>query len=157
MIDGYEVGADPGMCNRINTIMQACFFAISGVLPREDAIAKIKYSIQKTYGKKGEEVVKKNFAAVDHTLAHLYEVKVPAQAAGGRALPPVVAAEAPEFVQKTTSFMMAGLGDDLPVSRMPVDGTFPVGTTKWEKRNISQSVPVRKPELCSQGGMGCLV
>ncbi len=153
VIDGYKVGADTGMGNRINTIMQTCFFAISGVLPREDAIAKIKYSIQKTYGKKGEEVVKKNFAAVDHTLAHLYEVKVPAQAAGGRALPPVVAAEAPEFVQKTTSFMMAGLGDDLPVSRMPVDGTFPVGTTKWEKRNISQSVPVWEPELCTQCGM----
>jgi pyruvate-ferredoxin/flavodoxin oxidoreductase len=116
VIDGYKVGRDTGMGNRINTIMQTCFFAISGVLPREDAIAKIKYSIQKTYGKKGEEVVQKNFQAVDHTLANLYEVKVPAAVTQRPAMPPVVPAEAPEFVQKTTSFMMAGLGDDLPVS-----------------------------------------
>jgi pyruvate-ferredoxin/flavodoxin oxidoreductase len=153
VIDGYQVGRETGMGSRINTIMQTCFFAISGVLPREEAIAKIKYSIQKTYGKKGEEVVQKNYQAVDQTLANLHEVKVPAAVTQKAAMPPVVPAAAPAFVQKVTAMMMAGLGDDLPVSAMPVDGTYPTGTTKWEKRNISQSVPVWIPELCTQCGM----
>ena len=153
VIDGYQVGRETGMGSRINTIMQTCFFAISGVLPREEAIAKIKYSIQKTYGKKGEEVVQKNYQAVDQTLANLHEVKVPAAVTQQAAMPPVVPAAAPAFVQKVTAMMMAGLGDDLPVSAMPVDGTYPTGTTKWEKRNISQSVPVWIPELCTQCGM----
>jgi pyruvate-ferredoxin/flavodoxin oxidoreductase len=116
-------------------------------------IAKIKYSIKKTYGKKGDEVVQKNYQAVDQTLANLHEVKVPAAVTQQAPLPPVVSARAPAFVQKVTSMMMAGLGDDLPVSAMPVDGTYPTGTTQWEKRNISQTVPVWIPELCTQCGM----
>ena len=142
VIDGYKVAKDTGMGSRINTIMQTCFFAISGVLPREEAIEKIKNSIKKTYGKKGEDIVKKNFEAVDQTLANLHEIKVPAQATSTLEMPPVVSAKAPAFVQNVTATIMAGLGDDLPVSAMPVDGTFPTGTTQWEKRNISLTVPV---------------
>ena len=157
VIDGYKVGRETGMGSRINTIMQTCFFAISGVLPREDAIAKIKYSIKKTYGKKGDEVVQKNYQAVDQTLANLFEVKVPASVTQKAPLPPTVSPQAPAFVQKVTAMMMAGLGDELPVSAMPVDGTYPTGTTKWEKRNISQSVPGWIPELCTQCGMCSMV
>ena len=153
VIDGYKVGRETGMGSRINTIMQTCFFAISGVLPREEAIEKIKYSIKKTYGKKGDEVVQKNYQAVDQTLANLHEVKVPSAVTQKALPPPVVPAAAPAFVQKVTAMMIAGLGDDLPVSAMPVDGTYPTGTTKWEKRNISQSVPVWIAELCTQCGM----
>jgi pyruvate-ferredoxin/flavodoxin oxidoreductase len=157
VIDAYKVAVDTGMGGRINTIMQTCFFAISGVLPREEAIEKIKGSIKKTYGRKGEDVVRKNFEAVDHTLSHLYEVKVPASVTATHGLAAAVPAEAPEFVQKVTARMIAGLGDDLPVSAMPADGTYPVGTTKWEKRNISQSVPVWIPDICTQCGMCVLV
>ena len=157
VIDAYKVGQDTGMGTRINTIMQTCFFAISGVLPREDAIAKIKSSIKKTYGRKGEEVVKKNFEAVDHTLAHLYEVKVPAAVTSAIEFAPPVPAAAPAFVKNVTGKMIAALGDELPVSAMPVDGTYPVGTTKWEKRNISHNVPVWEPEICTQCGMCSLV
>ncbi|HMP75403.1 MAG TPA: pyruvate:ferredoxin (flavodoxin) oxidoreductase [Kiritimatiellia bacterium] len=157
VIDAYTVARETGMGTRINTIMQTCFFAISGVLPREEAIAQIKKAIKKTYGRKGEDVVRKNNEAVDQTLAHLHEVKVPAAATGGVALPPVVSSEAPRFVQDVTSVMMAGLGDELPVSALPVDGTYPTGTTKWEKRNISQDVPVWVPDICTQCGMCGLV
>ena len=153
VIDAYAVARETGMGTRINTVMQTCFFAISGVLPRDEAIAQIKKAIKKTYGRKGDEVVQKNYEAVDQTLAHLHEVTVPAAAKNGVALPPVVSAEAPRFVQDVTSMMMAGLGDDLPVSAMPVDGTYPTGTTKWEKRNISQDVPVWLPDVCTQCGM----
>ncbi len=152
VIDGYKVAADSGMGSRVNTIMQTCFFAISGVLPRDEAIEQIKKAIKKTYGKKGEEIVKKNFAAVDHTLAHLKEVKVPAQATSEIEMPPVVSPNAPEFVKKVTAEIMAGRGDELPVSAFPNDGTFPSGTTKWEKRNISLTVPVWDPEICIQCG-----
>jgi len=110
---------------RINTIMQTCFFAISGVLPREEAIYQIKKSIEKTYGKKGEAVVKKNFEAVDETLAHLYEVKVPDTVDSTYAMPPTVSEDAPDFVKKVTAVMMSGHGDLLPVSAFPVDGTCP--------------------------------
>ncbi len=153
VIDAYKVAADTGMGARINTIMQTCFFAISGVLPREDAIAKIKSAIKKTYGRKGDEVVQKNFEAVDHTLAHLYEVKVPAAVTSAVELAPIVPEDAPDFVQEVTAKMIAALGDDLPVSALPPDGTYPVGTTKWEKRNISQNVPVWEPGICTQCGM----
>jgi len=152
VIDGAKVARESGMGTRTNTIMQTCFFAISGVMPKDRAIDKIKTSIQKTYGKKGEEVVRKNFEAVDHTLAHLYQVDVPATATSNREMAPVVPEEAPEFVQKVTAMMMAGRGDDLPVSAMPNDGTYPSGTTKWEKRNISQFVPVWEPDICIQCG-----
>ncbi|MDF9391495.1 MULTISPECIES: pyruvate:ferredoxin (flavodoxin) oxidoreductase [Methylococcus] len=152
VIDASKVAAESGMGGRTNTVMQTCFFAISGVLPREEAIGRIKDSIRKTYGKKGEDVVRKNFAAVDHTLAHLYRVAVPAQATSRLEIPPPVPPEAPEFVQRVTAAMMAGAGDALPVSALPVDGTYPSGTTRWEKRNISDIVPMWEPDLCIQCG-----
>lgn len=153
VIDGYKVAQATGMGGRINTIMQTCFFAISGVLPRETAIEAIKHAIEKTYGKRGEAVVRKNFEAVDQTLAYLSEVptaglKVTAVSAKPLAVP----AEAPEFVQNVTAKMLAGLGDELPVSAMPVDGVFPTGTTQWEKRNIALEVPVWDPNVCIQCG-----
>ena len=157
VIDAYKVAEDTGMGGRINTIMQTCFFAISGVLPREEAIEKIKGSIKKTYGRKGDDVVQKNYQAVDHTLAHLIEVKIPGSVTSGRDLDKVVPDAAPDFVKRVSAKMMAGLGDDLPVSLMPVDGTFPTATTKWEKRNISLNVPVWIPDICTQCGMCSLV
>ena len=150
VIDGYEVAKKTGMGSRVNTIMQTCFFAISGVLPREEAIAKIKYTIQKTYGTKGEEVVKRNYAAVDETLAHLHEVKVPDRVTATRSRPPTVAQEAPDFVKRVTAIMMAGEGDKLPVSAFPVDGTYDTATTQWEKRNVGLEVPIWDPAVCIQ-------
>ncbi len=150
VIDGYEVAKATGMGSRVNTIMQTCFFAISGVLPREEAIAKIKETIQKTYGRKGEEVVRRNFAAVDDTLAHLHEVKVPDRVTTTRRRPPVVADEAPDFVKKVTAVMMIGKGDRLPVSAFPVDGTYDTATTRWEKRNIALEIPIWDPAVCIQ-------
>jgi pyruvate-ferredoxin/flavodoxin oxidoreductase len=152
VIDASRVALDTGMAGRTNTIMQTCFFALSGVLPRDAAIAKIKESIKKTYGKKGEDVVRKNYQAVDETLAHLYEVPIPAAATSPLRRPPVVPPEAPEFVRRVTASMMAGQGDRLPVSALPVDGTYPSGTTRWEKRNIAAFVPVWEPDLCIQCG-----
>ncbi|WP_017365058.1 pyruvate:ferredoxin (flavodoxin) oxidoreductase [Methylococcus capsulatus] len=152
VIDASKVAAESGMGGRTNTIMQTCFFALSGVLPREEAIERIKTSIRKTYGKKGEDVVKMNFAAVDHTLAHLYRVEVPARATSRLEMPPPVPPEAPDFVQRVTAAMMAGAGDTLPVSALPVDGTYPSGTTRWEKRNIADTVPVWEPDICIQCG-----
>jgi pyruvate-ferredoxin/flavodoxin oxidoreductase len=152
VIDGYAVAQRCGMGTRINTIMQTCFFAISGVLPQEKAIAKIKDAIRKTYGKKGEELVRKNFEAVDHTLAHLHRVRLPERVTSEHELPPIVPAEAPEFVRQVTAMMMAGRGDELPVSALPVDGTYPAGTAAWEKRNVSQFVPVWEPDICIQCG-----
>jgi pyruvate-ferredoxin/flavodoxin oxidoreductase len=150
VIDAYKVAKDTGMGVRINTIMQTCFFAISGVLPRDEAITQIKKSIEKTYGKKGPEVVKKNFAAVDHTLAHLYEVKVPGKVTAKRVMPPIVSDKAPDFVKRVTAVMIANKGDLLPVSAFPVDGTWPTATTKWEKRNIALEIPVWDPAICIQ-------
>ena len=157
VIDAYKVARDTGMGSRINTIMQTCFFAISGVLPREEAIDKIKQAIEKTYHSKGAEVVRKNFAAVDHTLSHLFQVAVPSTVTSTRAIPPVVPDAAPEFVRQVTALMMAGRGDELPVSALPVDGTYPSGTTAWEKRNISLYVPVWEPDICIQCGNCSLV
>jgi len=157
VIDGYEVANKTGMGGRINTIMQTCFFAISGVLPREEAIAAIKYTIKKTYGKRGESVVQKNYAAVDAALDHLHEVKVPGAVTALFDIRPPVPAAAPEFVQKVTARMIAGEGDELPVSAMPIDGTFPVSTTQWEKRNIALEIPVWDEELCIQCGKCVLV
>ena len=150
VIDAYEVAKKTGMGSRINTIMQTCFFAISGVLPRDEAIAQIKKAIQKTYGKRGEEVVRRNFAAVDETLANLFEVKVPRTVTAKRAMPPVVSDKAPDFVKRVTAVMMANKGDLLPVSAFPIDGTWPVGTTAWEKRNIALELPVWDPAICIQ-------
>ncbi|MFB3852475.1 MAG: pyruvate:ferredoxin (flavodoxin) oxidoreductase [Vicinamibacterales bacterium] len=157
VIDAYKVAKDTGMGTRINTIMQTCFFAISGVLPRDEAIAQIKKAIEKTYGKRGEEVVKRNFAAVDQTLANLFEVKVPAAATAARVRPPVVSDEAPDFVKRVTSMMLKNQGDLLPVSAFPVDGTWPVGTAQWEKRNIALDIPVWDPAICIQCNKCALV
>jgi pyruvate-ferredoxin/flavodoxin oxidoreductase len=150
VIDAQAVARDTGMGGRINTIMQTCFFAVSGVLPREEAIRQIKKSIEKTYGNKGEEVIRRNFAAVDHTLAHLHELPVPEAVSSTVERPPPVPAEAPEFVQRVTSGLMAGKGDLLPVSAFPVDGTWPTGTAKWEKRTIAAEVPLWDPKVCIQ-------
>jgi pyruvate-ferredoxin/flavodoxin oxidoreductase len=150
VIDAYEVAKATGMGTRINTIMQTCFFAISGVLPRDEAIAQIKHSIEKTYGKRGEDVVQKNFAAVDGTLANLHEVKVPATVNAKYQRPPLVSAKAPDFVQHVTAMMLANKGDLLPVSAFPVDGTWPTDTARWEKRNIALDIPVWDPKICIQ-------
>lgn len=152
VINAYDVAEKTGMGARINTIMQTCFFAISGILPREEAIAQIKKAIQKTYGKRGEAVVQKNFAAVDQALANLHEVKVPEKVTSTFTRRPPVPAEAPEFVRNVLGPMIAYEGDSLPVSAMPADGTFPTGTTKWEKRNIALEIPVWEPDLCIQCG-----
>jgi pyruvate-ferredoxin/flavodoxin oxidoreductase len=157
VIDGYAVARETGMGGRVNTIMQTCFFAISGVLPREEAIAAIKHAIKKTYGKRGEAVVQKNYAAVDAALSHLHEVKVPMQVTATFVMRPAVSAAAPEFVQKFTARVIAGEGDDLPVSAMPLDGTFPTATAKWEKRNIALEIPVWDEQLCIQCGKCALV
>jgi len=157
VIDAYEVAGKTGMGSRINTIMQTCFFAISGVLPREQAIAEIKHAIEKTYGKRGEAVVKRNFEAVDQTLAKLYEVQVPAQATSKLTRRKAVSDEAPHFVREVLGSIIAGEGDDLPVSAFPIDGTFPTATTQWEKRNITLEIPVWQPDLCIQCGKCCFV
>jgi len=156
-INAYGVAKENQLGNRINTIMQTCFFAISGVLPREEAITRIKESIRKTYGKRGEPVVRQNFAGVDAALAHLYEVTVPAEVSSTFDLPRVVPEKAPDFVQKVTAEIIAGRGDQLPVSAFPIDGTYPVGTSQWEKRNIAQDVPVWVPDLCIECGKCVLV
>ncbi|HVG90957.1 MAG TPA: 2-oxoacid:acceptor oxidoreductase family protein, partial [Alphaproteobacteria bacterium] len=157
VIDAYKVARETGMGGRINTIMQTCFFAISNVLPREQAIAAIKNAIRKTYGKRGEAVVEKNFAAVDQTLANLFQVRVPDQSSGLFDLQPPVPAQAPEFVRGVIGPIIQGDGDFLPVSKMPVDGTFPSGTAQWEKRNISLEIPEWDKELCIQCGKCVLV
>jgi pyruvate-ferredoxin/flavodoxin oxidoreductase len=157
VIDAYKVAREAGMGSRINTIMQTCFFAISGVLPREQAIAAIKNAIRATYGKRGEAVVEKNFAAVDAALAHLHEVAVPAHATATFDILPAVPAEAPRFVRDVLGTIIAGEGDSLPVSAMPIDGTFPTGTAMWEKRNIAQEIPVWDDDICIQCGKCVLV
>jgi pyruvate-ferredoxin/flavodoxin oxidoreductase len=150
VIDGYTVAREAGMGNRINTIMQVCFFAISGVLPRDQAIAHIKDAIRKTYGKRGESVVQSNFEAVDAALAHLHSVTVPATVTSARRPAAIVSAEAPDFVQRVTALMLSNHGDRLPVSAFPVDGTWPMGTAKWEKRSIAVEIPVWDEVLCIQ-------
>jgi len=157
VIDAVDVAQKAGMGGRINTVMQTCFFAISGVLPKDEAIAAIKHSIEKTYGKRGPEIVQKNFEAVDSSLANLHEVKVPATVTSTFDIRPAVPAEAPEFVQKVTAKIIAGDGDALPVSAMPIDGTFPSATTQWEKRNIALDCPSWDPETCIQCGKCVLV
>ena len=157
VIDAYKVAADLQLGNRINTIMQTSFFAISGVLPSAEAIDQIKQAIRKSYGKRGEVIVRKNFAAVDATLANLHQVPVPAQVSSTLEMPAIVPTAAPAFVQNVTAKMMANQGDLLPVSAMPVDGTYPSGTTQWEKRNIALEVPVWEPDLCIQCGKCVLV
>ena len=150
VIDATKVARDSGMGGRINTIMQVCFFALSGVLPRDKAIESIKYSIKKTYGKKGEEVVAMNLKAVDNTLEHLHEVPVPKNVNGSGGLLPPVTSNAPQFVKDVLGKLTAGEGDDLPVSAFPVDGTFPTATAQYEKRNLALDIPVWDEKVCIQ-------
>ncbi|MCC6485666.1 MAG: pyruvate:ferredoxin (flavodoxin) oxidoreductase [Armatimonadetes bacterium] len=157
VIDANSVAAATGMGRRINTIMQACFFAISGVLPREEAIAQIKKSIEKTYGRKGPEVVQKNLDAVDSSLSHMHEVDTQGKTVTSRHELVQISDEAPEFVRGVLAEIMAGRGDNLPVSAMPCDGTFPTGTAKWEKRNIAEEIPVWDEDLCIQCGKCAMV
>ena len=152
VIDASRVARKAGLGERINTVMQACFFALSGVLPRDEAIRQIKQAIEKSYSAKGQDVVDQNFAAVDSALDHLCEVEVPATASSERPLDDVVPQEAPRFVREVTAAMMRGHGDDLPVSKLPVDGTYPSGTTRWEKGNVSDRVAAWEPDLCIQCG-----
>jgi pyruvate-ferredoxin/flavodoxin oxidoreductase len=158
VIDAAEVARRAGMGGRINVIMQTCFFAISGVLPRDEAIAKIKRAIEETYGAKGGGVVvDRNFAAVDGTLAELHEVAVPAEPDATRRRPPIVSERAPDFVRRVTAVMLEGKGDLLPVSAFPVDGTWPTGTARWEKRNIAAQIPVWDEAICIQCNKCALV
>jgi len=157
IIDAVKVAREAGMGGRINTIMQTCFFAISGILPREEAIKAIKDSIKKTYGKRGEAIVQKNWQAVDMTLDHLHEVQVPDQVTSSFDFAPPIPDEAPDFVKNILGKIIAGEGDELTVSQLPVDGTFPTGTTKWEKRNIGLEIPVWDPEVCIQCGKCVMV
>ena len=152
VIDATRVAQEVGLKSHTNTVLQTCFFALSGVLPREQAISQIKASIRKTYGAKGDAVVQQNFKAVDDTLSRLHQVTVPAEAASQFDRPAAVPANAPEFVILVTAKMFEGRGDEIPVSLMPVDGTFPSGTAAWEKRNIADEVPVWRTDLCVQCG-----
>jgi pyruvate-ferredoxin/flavodoxin oxidoreductase len=150
IIDAYKVGDETGMGVRINTIMQTCFFAISNIFPKEEAIGLIKNSIKKTYGAKGDKIVQMNFNAVDKTLANLFEVEVPNKMTSKIQLQPAVSGNAPKFVHEVTARIIAGDGDNIPVSKMPVDGTYPVATSQWEKRNIALEVPVWDVDVCIQ-------
>ena len=156
-IDAYALAKQYGMGTRINTIMQTCFFAIAGLLPKDEAIKYIKKAIEKTYGKRGPEVVKRNCEVVDQALAHLHEVKVPSAVNAKYNRPPLVSEKAPDFVQKITAVILAGKGDLLPVSAFPVDGTWPVATAKWEKRNIALEIPVWDNKICIQCNQCALV
>ena len=157
VIDAYKVAREAGMGSRMNTIMQVCFFAISKVLPGEEAIEAIRESIRETYGKKGEEIVQKNMQAVDETLAHLFEVKIPQSASSTIEMPPPFSHDAPAFERDVLGTIYAGRGDELPVSAFPVDGTFPVGTAKWEKRNIALEIPAWDTKTCIQCGKCAMV
>ncbi len=157
VIDGYKVAREAGMGTRINTIMQTCFFAISGVLPRDEAIAQIKKSIKKTYGKRGESVVQKNFAAVDHALAHLEKVELPKAATSSFDLTGAFSSKAPKFVHDVLGKIAEGKGDLIPVSAIPAGGAYPSGTAQWEKRNIAQFIPVWDENLCIQCGKCVMV
>ncbi len=157
VVDAYKVAAETGMGRRINTVMQTCFFALSGVLPREQAIEEIKSTIRKTYGKRGESVLQKNFAAVDASLDGLVEVKVPSQATSKLRRLSFSTDAGSSFIERVTNLLLDGKGDLLPVSAMPVDGTFPTGTAKIEKRSIALEIPIWDPEICIQCGLCALV
>jgi pyruvate-ferredoxin/flavodoxin oxidoreductase len=157
VVDADRVARAAGMAGRVNTVMQTCFFAISGVLPRDEAIAAIKRSIGKTYGRRGEAVVQRNWEAVDAALAHLFEAPIPAAVTSRTELRAAVPAEAPDFVHRVTARMIAGQGDALPVSALPADGTYPTGTARWEQRGIAAEIPVWDEALCIQCGKCVLV
>lgn len=153
IIDAYKVAQELGMGNHINTVMQTCFFALSNVLPKDAAIAKIKAAIKKTYASKGEKVLEKNYAAVDNTLANLHQVNYPKEATSDFDLLPVISQDAPKFMREVIGKMIAGEGDDLPVSAFPSDGTYPTNSTCWEKRNIAHQVPVWNEQNCIKCGL----
>jgi pyruvate-ferredoxin/flavodoxin oxidoreductase len=157
VVDAYGVAGDAGLGRRINTIMQTCFFALADVLPRDVAIEKIREAIGKTYGKRGQALVEKNFQGVDSALAALHEVDLTGRSVSGRSRPPLVAAEAPDFVQRITAVLLAQKGDLLPVSALPVDGTWPTATARWEKRNIATEIPSWEPDICIQCNQCALV
>lgn len=157
VIDAYSVAKETGMGSKVNTIMQTCFFAISGIMPEAEAISHIKNYIKKTYSSKGEEIVAKNFLAVDKTLENLHKVDIKNAVPGKIQLPPVVSPKAPDYVRTTLSKIIEGLGDDVPVSQMPSDGTFPTATAQWEKRNIALEVPVWDPDVCIQCGKCAII
>ncbi len=157
VIDAYDIAQRLGLGVRINTVMQTCFFVLSGVLPPDEAIDMIRQAIRDSYGKRGEAIVRMNFAAVDAALENMHQVDVPETANSQVLVPPVVPATAPDFVQDVTATMIAGHGDELPVSMLPDDGTYPTGTTQWEKRNIGLEVPVWDPDVCIQCGKCVLV
>jgi pyruvate-ferredoxin/flavodoxin oxidoreductase len=148
VVDGYRIAKEAGLGTRINTVLQTCFFALADILPVDDAVHAIKEAIVSSYGKRGETVLSRNFAAVDAALGALHEVVVPAAATGARHVLPPVPAEAPGFVQRVTAKMIAGQGDLLPVSAFPVDGTFPTDTARWEKRSIAHEIPIWDPSIC---------
>ena len=152
VIDASQAAKDLGLGFRINTVLQTCFFALSGVLPQEEAITRIKDAIRKTYGKKGESVVQKNFAAVDGALARLQKVNVPQKADSELGMAKLIPDNVPIFIKDVTAKMFAAEGDSITVSQMPVDGTFPSGTSAYEKRNVSETVPQWRPDLCIQCG-----
>jgi pyruvate-ferredoxin/flavodoxin oxidoreductase len=152
VIDASGVAADVGLRGRTNTVLQTCFFALSGVLPRDRAIAQIKQSISKSYHRQGEEVIRRNYQAVDDTLERLFEVTIPATVSATWDRQSPIPTSAPDFIQTVTAPMLEGRGDDVPVSAMPVDGTWPSGTAAWEKRNIAETVPVWQQDLCVQCG-----
>ena len=157
VIDGYSVAKETGMGSRVNTIMQTCFFAISGVLSKDEAISQIKKSIKKSYGMKGDDIVNQNYKAVDKTLENLIKVDVATLKPGTIEIPPTVSDKAPDYVKNTLARILEGLGDDIPVSQMPVDGTFPTATAQWEKRNIALEVPAWDPDVCIQCGKCAII
>ncbi len=157
VIDGYAVAEKTGMGRRINTIMQTCFFAISGVLPENEAIAAIKHSVKKTYGKKGSRMVELNMNAIDETLANLHAVPLQTKVCTPFEIKSIIPDSAPDFVKRVTGEIIAGRGDSLPVSAMPIDGTFPTGTAAYEKRNLALEIPVWETDLCTQCGKCVMV
>ncbi len=157
VIDGYRVAKECGLGGRINTVMQTCFFVLSKVLPLEEAVAAIKYAIKKDYGAQGEEIVTRNVKAVDRALEEMHAVPIEGLVVSGREPPPPVPVAAPDFVRNVLGTVIAGKGDQLPVSAMPVDGTYPTATSRWEKRNIARDIPVWEPDLCIQCGKCAMV
>ena len=157
VIDAYAVADKTGMGKHINTIMQTCFFAISGVLPQADAITAIKQAVEKTYGKKGQRIVELNYTAIDETLASLQAVELPVTVSSLFDIKSSISATAPDFVKRVTGEIIAGHGNVLPVSVMPVDGTFPTGTAQYEKRNLALEIPVWEADICTQCGKCVMV
>jgi len=157
VIDADAVARDAGMEGRINTVMQPCFFQLAGILPAEVAIARIKAAVETTYARRGRAIIERNFAAIDLALANMHRVEVPATATSTRTIGPTLPVDAPSFVQQVTAVLLAGHGDRLPVSALPVDGTFPTGTAAYEKRSIAQEIPIWDPDVCIDCGMCAIV